>query len=186
VRTGRLRPAESERLFRAAAQLERTRLFIDDAPGQTILTIGANARRMKRLRGIGLIIIDYLQLITMDAKKENRQEQVAHVSRRLKLLARELRIPVVVLAQLNRQVETRADQRPKLSDIRESGALEQDADMVMMLHRPDSYERGQHEGLVDLIVAKHRNGPVGDVPLVYVKQHMRFESYGPLNAANAG
>ncbi len=186
MRTGRLRPAEADRLFAAAELLTRTKLFIDDSPGQTILQIGANARRLKRSQGVRIVIIDYLQLITIEGKKETRQEAIANVSRRLKLLARELKIPVIVLAQLNRQVEARADQRPKPSDLRESGALEQDADVVMLLHRRDSYEAGQHDGLVDLIVAKHRNGPTGDAKLVYVKQHMRFENFAVRDIQRAG
>jgi replicative DNA helicase len=170
LRMGRLRPAERERVLIAGELLSRTRLFIDDTPGQNMTRIAASVRRMKRLHGIGLAIVDYLQLVLTDGKKETRQEQVATISRRFKLLARELKIPIIVLAQLNRQVETRHDQRPKLSDLRESGALEQDADTVLMLHRQD-------DGLVDCVVAKQRNGPTGTAPLLYVKQHMRFEDY---------
>ena len=170
LRTGRPRPAESDRLLQAGELVSKSRLFIADVPNQTMTTIAANARRMKRLYGIELLVIDYLQLVSADAKRETRQEQIANISRRLKLLARELAIPVLVLAQLNREVEARQGQRPKLSDLRESGALEQDADGVFLLHRHD-------DTLIDLIVAKQRNGPTGDVRLLFIKQQMRFESF---------
>ena len=124
-----------------------------------------------------LVIIDYLQLIDPDDRRESRQEQVAGISRRLKFLARELKIPVVALAQVNRSSEDRQDHRPRLSDLRESGAIEQDADTVMMLHRPEYHEPGQNEGLIEVIVAKQRNGPTGEVSLTYVKQYMRFENF---------
>jgi replicative DNA helicase len=172
LQIGRLRPAESDRLFQAGELLARGGIFIDATPSQTVTQIAANARRLKRAYGVRMVIIDYLQLITTEGKKETRQEHVANISRRLKLLARELEIPVIVLAQLNRQAEVRGDQKPKLSDLRESGALEQDADVVLLLHRQDG-----HEGLIDLLVAKQRNGPIGEVRLLFVKQHMRFENF---------
>src|SRR5205823_13616904 len=125
----------------------------------------------------GLVVIDYLQLIDPDDRRESRQEQVAGISRRLKFLARELKVPVVALAQVNRSSEDRQDHRPRLSDLRESGAIEQDADTVMMLHRPDRYEPGQNEGVVEVIIAKQRNGPTGEISLMYVKQYMRFENF---------
>jgi replicative DNA helicase len=118
-----------------------------------------------------------LQLIEPENRRDPRQEQVAQISRRLKFLAKELQVPVVALAQVNRASEDRQDHRPRLADLRESGSIEQDADTVMMLHRPDRYEPGQHEGVVEVIIAKQRNGPVGEVQLAYIKQYMRFENY---------
>src|SRR5207237_2198560 len=118
-----------------------------------------------------------LQLIEPDDRRAPRQEQVAHISRRLKFLARELQVPVVAMAQVNRVSEDRTDHRPRLSDLRESGSIEQDADTVMMLHRPELYEPGQHEGVIEVIVAKNRNGPTGEITLAYVKQYMRYEDY---------
>ena len=144
--------------------------------------IAANARRLKLRQDIQLVVIDYLQLIEPDNRRDPRQEQVAQISRRLKHLARELEVPVVALAQVNRAAEDRQDHRPRLSDLRESGAIEQDADTVMLLHRPDRYEPGQREGIIEVIVAKQRNGPTGEITLTYLKQFMRYENY----AADAG
>jgi replicative DNA helicase len=142
-----------------------------------MLRIAANARRLKLRHQIKLVVIDYLQLIDPDNRKDSRQEQVANISRRLKFLARELEIPVVALAQVNRSSEDRQDHRPRLADLRESGAIEQDADTVMLLHRPELHEPGQHEGIVEVLVAKQRNGPTGEVTLTYLKQFMRFENF---------
>jgi replicative DNA helicase len=186
LRKGHLNPEEIEKLFEAGDVLSQAKLFIDDMPGQNMLRIAANARRLKLRHGLRLVIIDYLQLIDPDDKRDNRQEQVAAISRRLKFLARELEVPVMALAQVNRSSEDRQDHRPRLSDLRESGALEQDADMVMLLHRPDYHEPGQHEGVVEVIVAKQRNGPTGDVTLMYVKQFMRFENFAVDHAGSFG
>jgi replicative DNA helicase len=142
-----------------------------------MLRIAANARRLKLRHQIKLVVVDYLQLIDPDNRRDSRQEQVASVSRRLKFLARELEIPVVALAQVNRSSEDRQDHRPRLADLRESGAIEQDADTVMLLHRPELHEPGQHEGIVEVMVAKQRNGPTGDITLTYLKQFMRFENF---------
>ena len=120
-------------------------------------------------------MIDYLQLIEPESRRDSRQEQVAQISRRLKILARELKIPIVALAQVNRSSEERQDHRPRLADLRESGSLEQDADTVLMLHRPDRYEPGQREGEIEVIIAKQRNGPTGEVVLSFVKQFFAFE-----------
>src|SRR5205807_7880130 len=133
-------------------------------------------RRLKRLKGLRLVVIDYLQLIDPDDRRESRQEQVAGISRRLKFLARELKVPVLALAQVNRSSEDRQDHRPRLSDLRESGAIEQDADTVLLLHRPELFEPGQNDGIVEVIVAKQRNGPTGEIQLRYDKQYMRFEN----------
>jgi replicative DNA helicase len=177
LRRGHLSSDDETKIMEAGGTLSEAKLFIDDTPGQSMLRIAANARRLKKRHDIRLVIIDYLQLIDPDDRRESRQEQVAGISRRLKFLARELKLPVVALAQVNRSSEDRTDHRPRLSDLRESGAIEQDADTVMMLHRPDYHEPGQNEGLVEVIVAKQRNGPTGEVSLMYVKQYMRFENF---------
>jgi replicative DNA helicase len=177
LRRGHLSSDDETKIMEAGGTLSESKLFIDDTPGQSMLRIAANARRLKKRHELRLVIIDYLQLIDPDDRRESRQEQVAGISRRLKFLARELKLPVVALAQVNRSSEDRTDHRPRLSDLRESGAIEQDADTVMMLHRPDYHEPGQNEGLVEVIVAKQRNGPTGEVSLMYVKQYMRFENF---------
>ena len=142
-----------------------------------MLRIAANARRLKLRHDIRVVFIDYLQLIEPDNRRDSRQEQVANISRRLKFLARELKIPVIALAQLNRGSEDRTDHKPRLSDLRESGSIEQDADTVMLLHRPDDPRTGQHEGVIELIIAKQRNGPTGDVTLTFVKQFMTYDDF---------
>jgi replicative DNA helicase len=166
-----------QKLIEAGGVLQTAKLFIDDTPGQGMLRIAANARRLKLREGLRLIVIDYLQLIEPDNRRDSRQEQVANISRRLKFLARELEVPVLALAQVNRSSEDRQDHRPRLADLRESGSIEQDADTVMLMHRPELYEPGQHEGLVDLLIAKQRNGPTGDITLTFLKQFMRFENF---------
>jgi replicative DNA helicase len=177
LRKGHLGSGDMEKLIEAGDQLRQARLYIDDSPGQGMLRIAANARRLKLRHQIRCVMIDYLQLIEPDNRRDPRQEQVAQISRRLKFLARELQIPVIALAQLNRGVEDRQSHEPRLADLRESGSIEQDADTVMLLHRPEMYEPGQHEGTVEIIVAKQRNGPTGKITLTYVKQFMRFENF---------
>ncbi len=177
LRKGSLSAEDIEKLMEAGGDLARAKLFIDDSPAQGMLRIAANARRLKRRQGIKLVVIDYLQLIEPDNRRDPRQEQVAQVSRRLKFLAKELNIPVVALAQVNRSSEDRQDHRPRLADLRESGSIEQDADTVLLLHRPDRYEPGQHDGIIEIIVGKQRNGPTGEVTLAYLKQYMRFEDF---------
>jgi replicative DNA helicase len=176
LRTGHLSSEDMNKLIDAGGVLRSARLYIDDTPGQGLLRIAANARRLKLRENIRVIFIDYLQLIEPDNRRDPRQEQVAAISRRLKHLARELKIPVVALAQVNRSSEDRQDHKPRLADLRESGSIEQDADTVMMLHRPELYEPGQDEGTVQVLIAKQRNGPTGDLTLAYIKQFMRFEN----------
>src|ERR1700731_2469782 len=166
-----------QKLINAGGLLKYTKLFIDDSPGQGMLRIAANARRLKLRHGIKAVMVDYLQLIEPDNRREPRQEQVANISRRLKHLARELKIPVVALAQVNRSSEDRQDHKPRLADLRESGSIEQDADTVILLHRPEMYEPGQHEGVMEVIIAKQRNGPTGEITLTFIKQFMRFENF---------
>jgi replicative DNA helicase len=177
LRKGHLSAEDMQKLIEAGGILRNAKLFIDDTPGQGMLRIAANARRLKLRHGIRLVVIDYLQLIEPDNRKDSRQEQVANISRRLKFLARELQIPVVALAQVNRSSEDRQDHRPRLADLRESGSIEQDADTVMLLHRPELYEPGQHEGVLEVIIGKQRNGPTGEITLTYLKQFMRFENF---------
>jgi replicative DNA helicase len=171
LRRGLLTSLEVERLRDAADTLRRLPLHIDDCSQQSMLRIAANARRLQSRGGLGLVVVDYLQLIDPDNRREPRQEQVAGISRRLKHLARELKVPVLALAQLNRGVEDRAGQRPRLSDLRESGAIEADADVVLLLHRPvDS-------STIEVLVAKQRNGPTGEVCLAFRKECMRYEDF---------
>lgn len=177
LRKGHLSSEDMQKLIEAGDQLRQAKLFIDDTPGQGMLRIAANARRLKLRHNIKLVVVDYLQLIDPDNRRDSRQEQVANISRRLKFLARELQIPVVSLAQVNRGSEDRQDHRPRLADLRESGAIEQDADTVMLLHRPELYEPGQHEGTVEVIIGKQRNGPTGEITLTFIKQYMRFENF---------
>jgi replicative DNA helicase len=177
LRKGAISSEDQGKLLDAGSVLGRAKLFLDDSPGQSMLRIAANARRLKLREKIKLVVIDYLQLIEPENRRDPRQEQVAQTSRRLKFLAKELEIPVLALAQVNRSSEDRQDHRPRLSDLRESGSLEQDADTVLMLHRPEMYEPGQHEGTVEVIVAKQRNGPTGEITLTYLKQFMRFENF---------
>jgi len=186
LRSGDLNEEERHKLMEASSSLSELPLFIDDQPGRTTGQIGAIARRLKRQHDIGIIIIDYLQLIEPEDKRAPREQQIALITRRLKHLAKELNIPVVALAQLNRGVELREDKRPRLADLRESGAIEQDADLVMFLHRPDAYQADDRPGEAELIVAKHRSGPTGIVNLTWRKEFMKFEDFSPLREPAGG
>jgi replicative DNA helicase len=176
IRNGRLHDADWPKISNAIGRLGEAPLFIDDNPNLTVMEVRAKARRMKAKEGgLGLIIIDYLQLMSGRSSAENRQVEVSEISRGLKILARELDVPVVALSQLSRNLESRADKRPMLADLRESGSLEQDADVVMFLYRdevynPDSADRGTAE----VIVAKHRNGPTGTTSLAFLDHYTRF------------
>lgn len=180
LRSGNLSDSQRDLLYQASDELSRLPLFIDDKPGRTMTQIAAIARRQHRKSPLGVIMIDYLQLIEPDEKNVPREQQIAQISRRLKFLAKELRVPVIALAQLNRGVELREDKRPRLADLRESGSIEQDADMVMFLHRPDAYDPEDRPGEAEIIVAKHRSGPTGIVRLTWRKEYMRFENYSPI------
>jgi replicative DNA helicase len=177
VRSGRVATEDWTRIVEAAEDLHEAPLFIVDSGNVTIVDIRAKARRMKTSRtGLGLIIVDYLQLMSGGHQRlESRQQEVADISRSLKLLAKELEIPVLAVSQLNRNPETRADKRPQLSDLRESGSLEQDADIVMFIHRDDSDDPST-KGKADLIVAKHRNGPTATIPLTFLPQLTLFRN----------
>ena len=149
----------------------------DDTPDQTAARLAAVVRRQRRRHGVGLVVVDYLQLMRPENPKENRTQQVGLCARRVKLLARQCGVPVLLLCQLNRAVENRGGGKPRLADLRESGSLEQDADTVMILHRPEMYEPGQHEGIIEINIAKQRNGPTGELTLTFLKQFMRFENF---------
>jgi replicative DNA helicase len=167
---------EMAMLGKAYDEMRESPLFIDDTPARTMMQITANARRLKLRHNIGLIVVDYIQLIDSDDSKDSRQEQIAKISRRLKTLARELDVPVIALSQLNRGVENREDRRPRMADLRESGAIEQDADLVLLLHRPEYYDANDQPGIAELIVAKNRNGATGTVKLTFLRNNMRFEN----------
>jgi len=182
-RSGFLSGDDRKKLVEASAKLSKAPLYVDDSASRTVTEIAACARRLKRKHGLGLIVIDYLQLMQPDDPKDQRQEQVAKMTRRLKVLSRELKMPVLCLSQLNRQAEAgKEGHRPKLSQLRESGAIEQDADVVMFIHREECYysrEEAREKGVVgraDLIVAKQRNGPTGDVKLMWFDKFTRFEN----------
>ena len=177
LRKATLNSDEMQRILEAGGILHKAKLFIDDSPAQSMLRIAANARRLKLREGIRLVVIDYLQLIDPENRRDPRQEQVAQISRRLKFLARELELPVIALAQVNRSSEDRQDHKPRLSDLRESGSIEQDADTVFLLHRPGKSDGGVEDNIIELIVAKQRNGPTGEITLSYMKQFMRYENH---------
>ncbi len=182
VRTGKLPTSEGVKLSKNAHKLIESPIYVDDSPAQSVLEIRAKARRLKAEKNIGMVIIDYLQLMQGPAKAESREREISHISRSLKSLAKELNIPVIALAQLNRAVETRTDKRPQLSDLRESGSIEQDADVVIFLNRPEYYgmkndtEGNSWEGVAEVIVGKQRNGPIGDIKLAFIKEYARFEN----------
>ncbi|MBI2826061.1 MAG: replicative DNA helicase [Planctomycetia bacterium] len=180
LREGFASAADQQKLVQAYSELSQARLYIDDSPSRTMTEIAATARRLKRREQLSLVVIDYLQLIEPDNPKDTRQEQVARIARRLKGLARELKIPVLCLAQLNRQAEMSKDNRPRLSHLRESGAIEQDADVVLFVHREEYYmtsdeDRERVTGKADIIVAKQRNGPTGDVKVDWKQEFTRFD-----------
>jgi replicative DNA helicase len=182
LRNGQISGDDSRKLVQIAASVSKAPLFIDDSPSRNVTEIAATARRLKRQEDLGLIVIDYLQLIEPDNSRDPRQEQVARISRRLKGLARELNIPILCLAQLNRQVEASRDNKPQLSHLRESGAIEQDADVVMFIHREEFYQNNDEDrervkGQADLLIRKQRNGPTGDIKLTWLHEFTRFENY---------
>ncbi len=181
LRSGFLSDTQRPELVKASNVLGRSRLAIDDTPSRSVAEIAAAARRMKRKGGLGLVVVDYMQLIRPENSRDPRQEQVAKMARGLKLLAREVKVPVLCLAQLNREVEDRTKHRPRLSDLRESGAIEQDADVVLLLHREEMYRSPEDksestEGIANLIIAKQRNGPCCDVRLAWFGKYTRFEN----------
>jgi replicative DNA helicase len=180
-RGGYLGENDYQKLAVASGRLHEAKVFIDDSPSVGILEMRAKARRLKLQHGLDMLVVDYLQLMQGRGRFDNRQQELAAISRSLKILAKELRIPILALSQLSRATETRGDHRPQLSDLRESGALEQDADIVLFIFREDMYpvEGGgpaQHENTAEIIIGKQRNGPTGSVKLAFLKQHTRFEN----------
>ncbi|MGH3766821.1 MAG: replicative DNA helicase [Pseudonocardiaceae bacterium] len=175
MRSGRMSDDDWTRLARRMGEISEAPLFIDDSPNMTMMEIRAKARRLKQRNDLRLIVVDYMQLMTSGKKVESRQQEVSEFSRHLKLLAKELEVPVVTISQLNRGPEQRTDKKPMLADLRESGSLEQDADMVMLIHRPDAWERDDpRAGEADLILAKHRNGPTTTVTVAHQLHYSRF------------
>jgi replicative DNA helicase len=177
VRTGYLAASDWPRLTAAAGKLSEAPIFIDDTPGISVMELRAKARRLKSQQDIQLIILDYLQLMRGSTNSESRQQEISEISRSLKALARELNVPLVAISQLSRAVESRTDHRPQLSDLRESGAIEQDADLVALILREEYYNPSpDNQGIAEIIVAKQRNGPVGSLKLTFIKEYTRFEN----------
>jgi replicative DNA helicase len=176
VRNGRLAEADWAKLHHAVGRLATAPIYIDDNPNITVMDIRAKSRRLKsRVGELGVVIVDYIQLMSGRGSAENRQVEVSEISRNLKILARELETPVVALAQLNRQLETRADKRPMLADLRESGSIEQDADVVLFLYRDEVYNpETPDRGTAEVIVAKHRSGPTGKVRVAWLDHYAKF------------
>lgn len=180
MRTGGLNDDDLKAIARCRGDIANAPLYIDDSPNMTLVEIRAKCRRLKQKVGLELVVIDYLQLMTSGKRVESRQQEVSEFSRALKLLAKELEVPVIALSQLNRKSEDRADKRPAVSDLRESGSLEQDADMVILLHREAAYEKDHpREGEADFIVAKHRNGPTGEIAVAFQGHLSRFVDLAP-------
>jgi replicative DNA helicase len=179
LRTGRLRESDWPKIGHAISRMSEAPIFIDDNPNLTVMDIRARARRLKAQRGdLSLVVVDYLQLMTGRSRAENRQVEVSEISRGLKILARELQVPVVALSQLSRNLEARQDKRPMLADLRESGSIEQDSDVVLFIYRDEIYnpESADSQGTAEIIVAKHRNGPTGVNRLAFIGHHARFDN----------
>lgn len=175
ARTGKLHPDDWEKITMAIGRYADSGIYIDDSPAMTVLDIRAKCRQLQKEQGLGLILIDYLQLVQGHKRRNNRQEEVSDISRDLKQLARELDVPVIALSQLSRGVEQRQDKRPMMSDLRESGSIEQDADIVAFLYRDDYYNQDTpKKNIIEIIIAKQRNGPVGTVELAFLKQFNKF------------
>jgi replicative DNA helicase len=178
VRTGKLTDDDWPRLTSAVTLLNEAPIFIDDTPALTPNEVRARARRLKREHGLGLIIVDYLQLMQTTESEENRATEISSITRNLKGLAKELNVPLIAMSQLNRSVESRNDKKPVMSDLRESGAIEQDADMILFIYRDEVYNKeSERKGTADIIIAKQRNGPTGEIALTFLGEYTRFENY---------
>ncbi len=178
LRTGQLTPDLWNRVVRETSRLYQMPMYVDDSPGLTVTSIRAKCRRLARKQGLELVVVDYLQLMQGPGSSENRQQEIADISRSLKNLARELRIPVIAVSQLNRALEQRENKRPRLGDLRESGAIEQDADIVMFIYRDEYYNPGSEQpGLAEINIAKHRSGAVGTVMMNFAAEFTRFRNY---------
>lgn len=179
IRSGYISSEEMDRIMAAAMELTKYDIYIDDTPSITTTDLRIRSRKLRKEKNIEFIAVDYLQLLRPPMRKSSRQEEVAEVSRNLKALAKELKIPVMALAQLSREVEKRSDKRPQLADLRESGQIEQDADLILFLHRPDYYKKNpspEERGIVEVIIAKQRQGPTDVVKLAYIKEYTKFAS----------
>jgi len=181
IRTGRISDDDWVRITAATSQLSEAKLFIDESPGLTPTELRARARRIKREHGLGLVVVDYLQLMQVPGSKENRATEIAEISRGLKALAKELQVPVIALSQLNRGVEQRQEKKPVMSDLRESGAIEQDADMILLIYRDEVYNKDASplKGIAEIELAKHRNGEIGIFKLTFQGQYTRFVNFAP-------
>ncbi len=180
LRTGRFPDEDWSRINTAVQLMSEAPIFIDDTPALSPTEIRARARRLQREHGLGLIVVDYLQLMAVPGSKENRATEISEISRSLKALAKELSLPIIALSQLNRSVEQRTDKRPVMSDLRESGAIEQDADVILFIYREEVYNQDTpRKGIADIAVAKQRNGPIGDFPLTFVGRYTKFENWVP-------
>ncbi len=180
LRTGRFPDEDWSRINTAVQLMSDAPIFIDDTAGLSPTEIRARARRLQREHGLGLIVVDYLQLMQVPGNKENRATEISEISRSLKALAKELSLPVIALSQLNRGVEQRTDKRPVMSDLRESGAIEQDADLIIFIYREEVYNQDTpRKGIADITIAKQRNGPIGDFPLTFVGRYTKFENWVP-------
>jgi len=180
LRTGNFPDEDWSRINTAVQLMSEAPIFIDDTPGLSPGEIRARARRLQREHGLGLIVVDYLQLMQVPGNKENRATEISEISRGLKALAKELECPVIALSQLNRSVEQRTDKQPVMSDLRESGAIEQDADLILFIYREEVYNKDTpRKGIADIVIAKQRNGPIGDFPLTFVGRYTKFENWVP-------
>ena len=184
LRTGRLRDEDWMHLTHNIDRLAQAPIYIDDTPGISVLEARAKARRLQREHGVGMVVIDYLQLMSGHMRTQSREQEISHISRGLKAMAKELDVPVLALSQLSRAVESRTDRRPQLSDLRESGSLEQDADVVMFIYRPEMYglkspDGESLEGLAQIIIGKQRNGPIGSVDLMWNKESATYDAMAP-------
>ena len=180
LRTGRFGDDDWKRINGAIQQMSQAPIFIDDSGALTPTEVRARARRLQREHGLSLIVVDYLQLMTVGGSSENRATEISAISRSLKALAKELRVPIIALSQLNRSVEQRTDKKPVMSDLRESGAIEQDADLIVFIYREEVYDKNTpRAGVADITIAKQRNGPTGEFPLTFLGKYTRFENFAP-------
>jgi len=180
LRTGKFPDEDWSRINTAVQLMSDAPIFIDDSPALSPTDIRARSRRLKREHGLGLIVLDYLQLMQVPGNKENRATEISEISRSLKALAKELEVPIIAISQLNRSVEQRTDKRPVMSDLRESGAIEQDADLIVFIYREEVYNsETPRKGIADIHIAKQRNGPIGDFPLTFVGRFTKFENWVP-------
>jgi replicative DNA helicase len=179
LRTGRLGPEDWERLSSALGRLSDAPILIDETPALNAIEVRSRARRLQKQYGqLGLVIVDYLQLMEAQSSGENRATEISEISRAMKSLAKELKVPVMALSQLNRSLEQRPNKRPVMSDLRESGAIEQDADLILFIYRDEVYnEDTPDKGTAEIIIAKQRNGPIGTIRLTFLGEHTRFENF---------